>query len=38
MLTLTYGALFSLLLAAFALGLLFPLLLVLFAVFKAKVR
>ena len=38
MLTLSYGALFGLLLAAFVLGLIFPFLLVIYLVLNAKLR
>ncbi len=38
MITLSYGVLFGLLLAAFVLGLLFPLLLLVYVVFSAKPR
>jgi len=38
MLTLSYGALFGLLLAAFVLGLVFPFLLIIYLVFNDKLR
>ena len=38
MVTLSYGGLFGLLLAAFVLGLLTPLLLIIYAVFNDKLR
>ncbi len=38
MVTLSYAALFGLLLAAFVLGLLFPLVLLVYVVFSARVR
>ncbi len=38
MLTLSYGALLGLLLAAFVLGLIFPFLLVIYVVFNDKLR